>query len=122
MYDYLWGGMNIQARDMWVIEMDGKDEELIEVEVGDYQPEPKCEQGDAHQWESPVDVVGGIDSNPGVWSYGGTTIGTSMVCVRCGMYRHSIDYGTQRNPSDCDTVEYLPADNVSLRHVQLRPI
>ena len=90
--------------------------EWVDVECGDDPEPPECTE-DAHEWCSPHEVVGGLDSNPGVWSQGGTTIVTRVVCRHCGCYKREVSYGSQRNPGQCDTVEYLPADEDSLRWV-----
>lgn len=68
------------------------------------QPEPDCVHGLAHEWTSKG--CGGIDSNPGVWSLGGTTISCKARCRLCGAARHEVYYGSQRNPGQCDTVRY----------------
>lgn len=82
------------------------DREEIEVECGDDPPEPDCDEGQEHDWSSPHEVVGGLEENPGVWSTGGTTMVFKTVCSRCGCVKIETDYGVQRNPGACDTVEY----------------
>ena len=79
--------------------------------------EPSCVAAE-HDWCSPHAVVGGIDSNPGVWSTGGTTIVTLTVCRHCGHYRRDVHHGRQRNPGECDTVEYHDPDEPSLAWVE----
>lgn len=44
--------------------------------------EPKCSELE-HDWQSPIALVGGIESNPGVWGKGGGVI-IKEVCVNCG--------------------------------------
>ena len=105
--------------DVRVAELDdnGKETGVVEwvkVECGEDEPEPECDSDDGHDWQSPLEVVGGIDSNPGVWSAGGTTIVVKECCSRCGAYRKTTSYGAQRNPGQVDTVEYLEADEDSL--------
>lgn len=90
----------------------------IEVEVGDDPEPPDCREDYDHEWVSPVEVVGGIKENPGVWSTGGTTFVTKDVCRHCGVYRKRTDYGSQRNPGQCDKVEYLDPDEASLAYVE----
>lgn len=101
-----------------VAELDEEGEETgevdwVNVECGDDPEAPKCTE-DEHDWCNPHEVVGGLDSNPGVWSKGGTTIVAREVCRHCGCYRTTTNYGSQRNPGQCDTVEYDAADECSL--------
>lgn len=109
--------------DLRVAELDDNDEETgevewIEVECGSDPPEPECTDESGHDWQSPYPVVGGIDSNPGVWSTGGTTIVTKECCSHCGVYRIQTAYGSQRNPGQCDAVEYEDADEDSLAWIE----
>jgi hypothetical protein len=92
-----------------------------EVEAG---PEPKpeateCGDEDSdHDWQTPIELVGGCTENPGVFSTGGTRFDYHEVCARCGMYKHSWSQGAQRNPGDLDEgVEYESADARSLAWV-----
>jgi hypothetical protein len=50
--------------------------------------EPECEDGADHDWQSPVEIVGGCSGSPGVYGHGGGVIITS-VCLRCGTERVS---------------------------------
>src|SRR4051794_12299251 len=45
--------------------------------------EPECLDGEDHDWQSPIRLVGGIEANPGVFGHGGGVI-ISQVCMRCG--------------------------------------
>lgn len=47
--------------------------------------EPSCTE-DAHDWRSPVEIVGGIRENPGVWGHGGGVV-IHEVCMHCGCGR-----------------------------------
>ena len=85
-------------------------------------PEPKPEPSecgaddDDHDWQSPIELVGGCRENPGVFSTG-TRFDFYAVCARCGMRKHSWDQGSQRNPGDLsEGVEYEPADEASLAY------
>lgn len=60
-----------------------------------------------HEWVSSMDVEGGCEENPGVWSQGGTAMLFASHCERCGLRRLEYDPGEQRNPGECRTVEYL---------------
>lgn len=83
--------------------------------------EPACPEAEdgTHDWQSPHDLVGGCDSNPGVWSTGGTSFEYLTVCSHCGMFCLETSTGTQRNPDEAEkTVEYLPATPESLAWVE----
>ena len=108
------------------IDDDGDETETVEygrsqtiyVEVGEVESEPACAVSDEHDWCQPHAIVGGLDSNPGVWSGGGTALDLRSVCSCCGMYRDTHHAGSQRHPGeDAETTTYLPADEVSLRWI-----
>ncbi len=105
-----------------VAELDDDGKETGEVAFVDvtcgYDPDPPECTEDEHDWRSPHEVVGGIDSNPGVWSQGGTTIVTREVCRHCGIYKRETSYGSQRKPGQCDTVEYIDADECSIAWIE----
>jgi len=97
--------------------------QTIYVEVGEVESEPSCDAADEHDWCRPHAVVGGLDSNPGVWSGGGTALDTRDVCSCCGMYRDVHYAGSQRNPGeDAETTTYLPADRQSLAWIQAEAV
>jgi hypothetical protein len=84
------------------------------------KPEPtECGDDDEdHDWQAPLELVGGCDNNPGVFSTGGTRFDYRLVCSRCGMYKHTWSQGQQRDPGDLDHgVEYTAADERSLAWV-----
>lgn len=82
--------------------------------------EPDCEQS-AHDWRSPHSVLGGCETNPGVWgSGGGVTI--REVCSHCGVYR-VIDTCAQRSDTGeqgLRSTRYEDADAESLAWVASR--
>ena len=110
--------------DVYIQEIDWDDNDVgdreeIEVECGEDPEEPECsEDEDEHEWESPHDVVGGLKENPGVWSLGGTTMLFKTVCRHCGIFREETHYGSNRNPQQCDTIEYMEPDDDSLEWVE----
>jgi hypothetical protein len=57
-----------------------------------------------HEFTS--DGEGGCKENPGVWSLGGTKFSFRSHCKHCGLIRHAISVGTQRNPGEHDTVTF----------------
>lgn len=48
--------------------------------------EPDCKDGQEHDWQSPHEILGGIEENPGVWCHGGGVI-IREVCMHCGCER-----------------------------------
>ena len=96
------------------IDDDGEDTdeyESAEVEAGPEPEAPECADGEEHEWEYPHEIVGGLKENPGVWSNGGTTMTFHSVCCHCGAHKHETSYGSQRNPGQCDQVNYEEADD-----------
>jgi len=88
--------------------------EMREIIVGDPEPEPDCDDNDDHDWQSPHKVVGGLDSNPGVWSRGGSQIATQEVCAHCGRYRDTVSESTPgQHPRTPERVTYSEADEAS---------
>lgn len=81
--------------------------------------EPDCSAGDEHDWQSPHEVVGGIEDSPGVWGHcGGVIIRT--VCAHCGMYR-IVDTWAQRpdtGEEGLESVRYEDPDEDSLAWVE----
>lgn len=63
---------------------------------------------DDHDWTS--DGEGGCRENPGVYGHGGTAMSFHSHCRRCGLHRIAHSTGSQRNPGECDTVEYRMLD------------
>jgi hypothetical protein len=89
------------------LDVDGNevDTDYISVECGEDPEPPSCTE-DEHEWDNPHEIVGGLKENPGVWSLGGTTLLFKSVCVHCGLIKRETHFGVQRNPNQCDTVEY----------------
>jgi len=103
------GGTVVQERTRLTVEVEPDHAHLIaagllglpssraEACCGDLDP-------DDHNWTS--EGEGGCRENPGVWSLGGTTLAFNDHCRACGLHRHVVKLGPQRNPDDHDTVEY----------------
>ena len=74
---------------------------------------PDCPGGD-HDWESPVEIVGGIEDNPGVWGQGAGVIITT-VCRHCGIYQiiNTWDQRTNTGEQGLESTLYKPADEKS---------
>lgn len=72
-----------------VLDVDGDEVELIldsEWHTITVEPEePECTSGE-HDWQSPHEIVGGIEENPGVQGNGGGVI-IHEVCMHCGCGR-----------------------------------
>lgn len=49
--------------------------------------EPECSGAGGHDWQSPIEIVGGIESNPGVWSSNGGGVIIVECCMQCGCKR-----------------------------------
>ena len=88
-----------------VIDGDGEEEDGGTVDIDLLPEEPECAGGD-HDWRGADDGFGGAHS------LGGTAMGCSSECRRCGMTRYERVSGWQRNPVDAGhTVSYeLPED------------
>jgi hypothetical protein len=67
---------------------------------------PPCVWGLSHDWER----YGGCESNPGVWSLGGTTLQYRLWCRYCGARKIRTEYGWQRSPGQCDRIRYLKGE------------
>ncbi len=59
--------------------------------------EPDCVDGEGHDWQSPVEIVGGCKENPGVFGHGGGVI-MQEVCMRCGCGKKTDTWA--QNPSN----------------------
>lgn len=78
-YEYegtLW--LDVRARD---VETGETDRDTVALDP----PEPECTKV-KHDWQSPHEIVGGIEENPGCWGHGGGVIMTA-VCMHCGCAR-----------------------------------
>lgn len=74
--------------------------------------EPQCaDDGDHHDWQSPVELVGGIEENPGVWGHGGGVVITE-VCLDCGLRRITDTWAQDPNTGrqGLESVEYEEPD------------
>ena len=77
--------------------------------------EPDCVEGETHEWVSPVEVVGGLEENPGVFGHGGGVI-IVCVCAKCGRYQRTDTWATnpENGEQGLESVEYRSADSTSL--------
>lgn len=55
-----------------------------------------------HKWTRPVEIVGGLQENPGWESLGGTKFTKREFCPKCNSIKKTIFYGSQRNHGEKD--------------------
>jgi len=74
-------------------------------------PEPECPEGAEHDWQNPVEIVGGIKENPGVWGHGGG-VTISECCMRCGCKRVTDTWAQRRDTGEqgLESVRYWPGE------------
>jgi hypothetical protein len=73
-----------------------EDEDRLTVNVDPV--EPGCSER-AHDWQSPVEIVGGIEENPGVVGHGGGVI-ISECCMHCGCKRTTDTWAQRRDTGE----------------------
>lgn len=81
------GNWELDGTTIWVhayaVEIAAGGEETAHSVTVQIDPEePKCAGGE-HDWQSPVEIVGGIKENPGVWGHGGG-VTIQSACMKCG--------------------------------------
>jgi hypothetical protein len=91
------------------------DRERVDVTTMIEANEPSCDRiFSEHDWQSPHEVVGGCEENPGVHGHGGGVIITG-VCAHCGKYKITDTWA--QNPETGEqgltSVEYEDADERS---------
>jgi len=84
-------------------------------------PEPPCANAGGHDWISPVEVVGGLVENPGVWGKGGGVLIT-QVCAYCGVYKITDTWAQNPETGEqgLESVTYRDPDNRSLAYIGQR--
>jgi hypothetical protein len=73
-------------------------------------PIPDCVDGkghDGHDWQTPIEIVGGIVENPGCWGHGGGVI-LHHVCMRCGCERVEDTWANDDHGGHTTRVTYEP--------------
>ncbi|MGC4090895.1 MAG: hypothetical protein QM756_24085 [Polyangiaceae bacterium] len=90
------------ASTMWVdtliIDPDGVIEKRHTTAI-DPKP-PKCVEGSKHDWQSPFELVGGVEVNPGVWSSGGGVI-IHEACIKCGALKATNTWAQRPDNGQC---------------------
>ena len=71
--------------------------------------EPDCVDGEIHDWQTPIEIVGGIESNPGVQGHGGGVV-CHECCMRCGCARITDSWAQRPDTGEqgLESVEYVP--------------
>jgi len=94
----------------------GRESHMVAVEP----EEPECPEGE-HEWASDHSVVGGCESNPGVFGSGGGVVITEH-CRHCGTYREIDTWAQdpQTGTQGLRSVRYRDADAASRRATYLR--
>jgi hypothetical protein len=91
----------------------------FQVVVGSDPEPPECTHPEGHNWESPHEVLGGLNENPGVWQTRGTQVTHRHVCDRCGAYKVWTSESTPGDlPEEPEKTRYEEADEASLAWVQ----
>ncbi len=77
--------------------------------------EPDCiDKYTKHNWQAPIQLVGGIESNPGVSGHGGGVV-CQEICVRCGCAQTTDSWAQRRDTGEqgLHSIEY-DSDDTSL--------
>lgn len=98
------------AKTLWVhtyYEREGGEQTRITVQID--PDEPDCIDGEDHDWQSPIDLVGGCDENPGVYGHGGGVTITEL-CIHCGCERTMDTWAQDPNTGEqgLESVAYVP--------------
>jgi hypothetical protein len=78
-----------------VLDADGDDVADVTVSIDPVPPKCSDSSREGHDWQSPFSIVGGLESNPGVWGHGGGVI-INEVCMRCGCARTTDTWAQDR--------------------------
>lgn len=78
-----------------------------------HPPEPMCSEAE-HDWQSPIEVVGGCEQSPGIQGHGGGII-SREVCAHCGRYRITDTWAQRPDTGEqgLESVAYGDADESS---------
>lgn len=88
------------------IDADDGDGESGEAEVTIEAEEPDC-TADEHDWQSPREIVGGIEENPGVMGHGAGVV-TAECCMHCGCGKRTNTAATDHTGQRFIEVSYEP--------------
>jgi hypothetical protein len=86
----------------------------ITVPLDPEEPPCRSEEGE-HDWQNPIELVGGIRENPGVFGHGGG-VKIHEVCVRCGARRVTDTWAQDpcTGEQGLESVTYEPAGTIDL--------
>ena len=99
------------------IEAEDGEEFVFEQAVGG-PAEPPCEDVQEHDWQSPHELVGGCQNNPGVFGRGNAQLRFEEVCSNCGRYRTTITASVPgQAPPAPERATYREPDDESLAWV-----
>ena len=102
-----YGQHEANAKTVWVRAHYIRPDESSESITVTIEPdEPDCTEGE-HDWQSPIEIVGGIKENPGCWGHGGGVI-IEEVCLHCGCGRTTDTWAQNPETGEqgLDSVEY----------------
>lgn len=80
--------------------------------------EPACSFDEGHDWQSPHELVGGLEENPGVFGHGGGVL-INEVCAHCGCRRITDTWAQDplSGEQGLRSVEYREANEQTLEWV-----
>lgn len=98
---------------------DEDDVEMHSIAIDPQEPQCLCSDEDrpgveteVHDWQSPIEVVGGCRESPGVHGHGGGVI-IHEVCAHCGVYRMTDTWAQNGAVQGLESIAYRPADEAS---------
>ena len=105
--DYLGNDLKTTWVNVYVCESREYSNTVIKITVD--PEEPKCTE-DKHDWQNPIEIVGGCRENPGVFGSGGGVM-IIEVCMHCGCGKHNNtwDYDPQ-DGKKTESIEYIPGE------------
>lgn len=99
---YTWPRYRVD--DVEVDDLDDRESHTVAIEP----EEPSCSESE-HDWQSPHDLVGGCEQNPGVYGHGGGVY-INEVCMHCGCGRTTDTWAQNRENGEqgLTSVSYEP--------------
>lgn len=96
---------------------------MVEPDVPDCQPPVYVDTGmydhdRDHDWQSPHEIVGGLEENPGVGPSDHGGVVAKAVCSHCGMYRVTDTGATDHTGQRYTRVTYEDPDEESLTWIE----
>jgi hypothetical protein len=74
--------------------------------------EPECSHKGGHDWQSPHEILGGLEENPGVWGHGGGVV-IHEICAHCGQRKITDTWAQDMTDGEqgLTSVSYSSADD-----------